>query len=233
MKAVGLPHLIHSTFVKHLLSFARYQLNFIGFFKNNGYYQRIVRQYPFGKEYMSSILGVVCARCDSKRLPGKNLKKIDGISLIERAVVTLAGSRIDKIVLATDFEPPFDLGRYKAQWIYRPSNVSGDKVPLQETVKWVYNSLGEHYDYIVFLMPNCPGITSTDVDANVEILTGGSKMNVVRSYSADGHENGIIGVRTKYLLDHYIDVYCGAVIAAGSEIHDEQDYLKMKKEMES
>ncbi len=181
---------------------------------------------------MSGILGIVCARGGSQRLPGKNTKIIGGISLLERAVATLVGSRVDDVVTAADFDPGFDLAKYGARHILRPGNISGGEVPLQETVKWVYSSLGKEYDHIVFLMPNCPAITSSDIDSAIDILID-SKMNVVRSFNREGHENGIVAVRTKYLLDHFIDVYCGGIVAGGEEIHSERDYLKIKKELES
>ena len=102
---------------------------------------------------------------------------------------------------------------------------------MQETVKWVYHSLGQTADTIVFLMPNCPMVTPDAVRKAAAMVSEGS-FNVVRSYGPDGHENGLIAVRTKYLLDHFIDVYCGCVICEGREIHDRQDFLDVKQQME-
>ena len=180
---------------------------------------------------MADVLGVVCARKGSKRLKGKNLKLIGGVSLVERAVRTLSESGIDHIAVVADFEPEFDLGRYNARHIFRSMNMSGDSLALQETVKWTYYSLDETYDYVVYLMPNCPMISVEAVKKAVSLMTE-NRLNVVRSYNPKGEENGLIAVRTKYLLDHFTDVYCGGVVCEGDEIHDETDYLRIKEAME-
>jgi 2-oxoglutarate dehydrogenase complex dehydrogenase (E1) component-like enzyme len=59
------------------------------------------------------------------------------------------------------------------------------------------------------------------------------KYNVIRSYNRMGEENGLIVVRARYLEDHFIDVYCGAIFCEGSEIHDLEDYKAIKTRMES
>lgn len=180
---------------------------------------------------MSSVLGIVCARKGSKRLPDKNIQRIDGMTLVERAAKTLSDAGIRSIVITSDFELDFDPTLYHAEHLYRTPNVSADDVPLQETVKWAYYSLGQQADYIVFLMPNCPMVTPQVVGNALKMIQKES-FNVVRSYGPDGHENGLIVVRTKYLLDHFVDVYCGCVICEGKEIHDRQDYMNVKKKME-
>lgn len=180
---------------------------------------------------MGKVLGMVCARKASKRFPGKNIAQIGGISLVERAIRTLSQAGLDKIVAATDFPLDFDLKQYNAIHLLRPQNVSNEILALQETVKWAYLSLNESYENIVFLMPNCPMITVDSVKQAITLLRN-HRYNVVRSYNAEGLENGLIAARTKYLLDHFIDVYCGCVICEGDEIHDEQDYLKIKKILE-
>lgn len=181
---------------------------------------------------MDNALGIVCARKESKRFPGKNTAKICGKSLVEIAVRTLSQAGLERIVIATDFSLDFDLKQYNAIHLSRPQNVSGDVIALQETVKWVYFSLNESYENIIFLMPNCPMVKAEAVKQAITLLED-KNYNVVRSYNKKGLENGLIAVRTKYLLEHFIDVYCGCVVCEGGEIHDEQDYLKMKKEMES
>lgn len=180
---------------------------------------------------MSKTLGIICARKGSKRFPGKNLSEIGGLSLVERALGTLSAVSLDKIVLATDFAIDFDLEKYDAMHVVRSKNTSDDVIALQDTVKWVYLSLNEDYDTIVFLMPNCPMITSDSVQKTLDLFSQ-HNYNVVRSYNEQGQENGLIVVRTKYLMDHFIDVYCGCVVCGGDEIHDQEDYLQIKAALE-
>ena len=178
-----------------------------------------------------SVLGIICARSGSKRFPKKNLKIIGGKSLLEIATETLCRSNVDLLVLATDFKPDFELSKYGAEHLKRASNISSNYVPLQETVKWAYYSLNRRFDYITFLMPNCPAIGYEDVNAALDLAIS-KELNVVRSYNSKGEENGLVIIRTGYLEDHFIDVYCGAIIAEGDEIHNRSDYLKVKEELE-
>ncbi len=181
---------------------------------------------------MSSILGMVCARAGSKRFPGKNLAEIDGISLVERAVRTLNRAGLNDIVVATDFELEFDPTRYGAVHLRRSPNVSDDIIALQDTVKWAYLSLERPYEHIIFLMPNCPMVTVDCTRKAIKLLLE-KNYNVVRSYNESGFENGLVAVKTSYLLSHYIDVYCGACVCEGDEIHDEEDYSKVKQRLEA
>lgn len=181
---------------------------------------------------MSKTLGMVCARKGSKRFTGKNTALIGSITLVEKAVRTLSRAGLDDIVVATDFPLDFDLSQYKAIHLLRPQNISDDNVALQETVKWAYLSLNESYENIAFLMPNCPMIEPDTVKHAIALLCD-HNYNVVRSYNPQGLENGLIAAKTEYLLSHYIDVYCGACICDGDEIHDEQDYLRIKKMLET
>ena len=181
---------------------------------------------------MKKILAIVCARDSSKRLPNKNRKKIDGVCLVERAVRSFYDAEVENIVVATDYNLEFDLNKYNAKHIQRSPNISKGHVALQDTVKWVYNSLGEEYEYIAFLMPNCPQIDSEAIKKALALLNK-KKFNIIRSYNKDGFENGLVIARTKYLQDHFTDVYCGGIVCEGKEIHDEEDYNSVKKMMES
>jgi 2-phospho-L-lactate guanylyltransferase (CobY/MobA/RfbA family) len=152
--------------------------------------------------------------------------------MVERAVKTFHDAGLKDIVVATDYNPDFDLSAYGAKLINRSKNVSNDTIPLQQTIKWVYHSLDIEYKYIAFIMPNCPRLTKYDIKQALKMIED-KKYNVIRSYNRKGEENGLIVVRTKYLEDHFIDVYCGAIFCEGSEIHDIEDYKKIKTIMES
>ena len=84
---------------------------------------------------MSDVLGIICARKDSQRLPDKNLQRINGLTLVENAAKILHEAGVQPVVIATDFELDFDPAVYSARHVLRSANISSDKVPLQETVK--------------------------------------------------------------------------------------------------
>ena len=174
----------------------------------------------------NKVLGIVCARKGSKRLPDKNSLKINGVPLAERAYRTL-DKYADKTVLVTDIEL---FKNSDMNILDRPEFISRDHVPLQITVRWACNKIHENYGIIIILFANSPLIKETDVVKCLRILRD-KKLNIVRTYH-DNVESGLIILRSNYFDKHWIDTNCGAVMAGGKEIHTLQDYNEVKLEME-
>ena len=55
------------------------------------------------------VIGVVCARAGSKRLPNKNMLKINGKTLVERALNTLHRGGCNYRILYTDIQKYIDI----------------------------------------------------------------------------------------------------------------------------
>ena len=174
------------------------------------------------------ILGFVAARKGSKRLPLKNSMEIGGVSLAERAYRTLE-KHCDKVYLVTDIATFLETD---LETIYRPPFISGDHIPLQNTVKWACHRINGWYDIIVVLMPNCPMISEGQVKSAIDLLKD-KGLKVVRSYGEDGCENGIIVMDSVYFVKHWIDVYAGAIITKGREIHTKEDFEQVREIMEN
>jgi len=78
------------------------------------------------------ILGLICARKGSKRLPNKNLLKINNKSLLRLSVEqAVSFPNIDEVVVSTDCPNIADEGKkYGAQVPFlRPKSLSNDKAP--------------------------------------------------------------------------------------------------------
>lgn len=179
------------------------------------------------QDLREKIIGLVCARNGSKRLPLKNSMEIGGVFLGVRAYQTL-DKCCDRVILVTDISKFLET---EMETMYRPPFISGDHIPLQNTVKWACNRIMGWYSIIVVLMPNCPMITSAHVDKCINLLRD-KKLNIVRSYGKDGCENGLIVMDSKYFIKHWIDIYAGAITTKGKEIHTQQDFDKVKNIME-
>lgn len=167
-------------------------------------------------------LGLVCARTKSKRLPGKNMLKYEGMTLADHATYTLLKAGIEDVYLSTDDPSKF---RYK-QAIKRPDYLSDDETPLQDAVHWTIKFLGliDEYDWTVLLMPNAPLITHLDVQSALRMAENG-KFNIIRSYSPLGDENGLYLINNKIWDQNWrYDVYTGAIWCSGHEIHTKKDY---------
>lgn len=188
---------------------------------------------------MDNCLGIICARKDSKRFKNKNIKKISGLTLIERAYKTLLGAGLNDIVVYTDYElkdiPIVQSGHYAPR---RPQD-DGTQ-PLQysvlQAIQWYApkepsDSNDGKYKWIIVLMPNCPGITSSDVFLAVQAANE-NNFNILRAYTHEGDENGLQVIDYEYYLTNYLDVYTGSMVTDGFEIHYEEDYEAMKEFIE-
>lgn len=78
---------------------------------------------------MSGItLGLVCARSGSTGLPGKNLLRLDGERLIERAIRIAWEAGCDDVAVSTDYVPGEDFDTGGASWVFRPDELAGPDV---------------------------------------------------------------------------------------------------------
>jgi len=132
------------------------------------------------------VLAVIPARGGSKGIPGKNLKRIKGVSLVGRAIVEAHASGIfEDIVVTTDcariaaeaskfgFPPPFK----------RPKSLAGDLSLATETVfhalKKMEKIKKKTYSYIFMVQPTSPGRSPQDFQTCLKILKNKSATGVI------------------------------------------------------
>ncbi|GAB1445725.1 acylneuraminate cytidylyltransferase family protein [Flammeovirgaceae bacterium] len=108
------------------------------------------------------VLGLIPARAGSKGVKGKNIKKLDGIPLINYTVeAALRSSILKKIIVSTDSKEIGELCEIQGISVpfIRPDSLSGDNVQSVEVVKHAIeflNRVGEHYDAVCLLQPTSP-----------------------------------------------------------------------------
>ena len=122
------------------------------------------------------ILCIIPARGGSKRLPGKNVKPLNGVPLIGYAIKAAKGSPyIDRVIVSTDDESIASVSLEQGAEVpfMRPAELANDTAPtlpvLQHAVKH-FEDVGEKFDLIVLIQPTVPGVESGDVDAAIEKL---------------------------------------------------------------
>jgi len=108
-----------------------------------------------------SIVALIPARSGSKRLPGKNIKKLNGFPLIVYTIQAAKDSNIfDEIVVSTDdFETGSIAVYYGAGYIKRPQQYATDTSHDVEWIKHALNTLkkvGREYDAFAILRPTSP-----------------------------------------------------------------------------
>lgn len=121
-----------------------------------------------------NILLVIPARGGSKRLPGKNIKFLDGKPLIAYAIEAGKGSKyVDRIVVTTDDE---EIARVSKEIgadvpFMRPAELATDEarvLPVMQHAVAALEITSALFDAIVLIQPTVPGVLPADVDAAIE-----------------------------------------------------------------
>ena len=124
------------------------------------------------------ILAVVPARGGSKGLKLKNLRKVNGVSLIERVGRVLAEIPwVDRSIVSTDHEgigiEAISVGLEKP--FVRPKELSGDRVAdidvLAHALKFAEQQDNVTYDVVLMLQPTSPFRRAQHILDTVSLLT--------------------------------------------------------------
>lgn len=120
-----------------------------------------------------NILGIIPARKGSKRLPGKNKKRLAGKELVRYTIeAALKSTRVDDWVLSTDDPDILAIGReYEAlKTIKRPEEISGDNALAITYVQHALGILKKSYSHTVIAQVTSPFTQPEDIDRTIEAL---------------------------------------------------------------
>ncbi|MGE4158103.1 MAG: acylneuraminate cytidylyltransferase family protein [Planctomycetota bacterium] len=140
------------------------------------------------------ILCIVPARGGSKGVPGKNLKKVGGRSLIAHAVKVGMESVCDEVALSTD-SPAYAREGLKAGAhvpCLRPGHLAKDSTPMMGVIQHMVAEIekeGERVDIVVLLQPTSPLRTAKDVDRSIKLLKRSRADSVVSVVRVPDHYN--------------------------------------------
>ncbi len=122
------------------------------------------------------ILAVITARSGSKGIPNKNIKLMNGKTLIEYTIEAALGSKyLTKTIVSTDSEEYQKIAlSFGAEVPFlRPSELSSDTAKSIDVIKHAINffeNKDEFFDYIMILQPTSPLRTSGDIDEAIKII---------------------------------------------------------------
>jgi len=111
---------------------------------------------------MSRVLAIVPARGGSKGVPGKNVRKLAGRTLLDYTAHAARDSGvIDRIVLSTDSDDIADAGTRAGLEVpfMRPSSLAQDDTPMLPVIQHALETLaadGWTTDVVVLLQPTSP-----------------------------------------------------------------------------
>jgi len=125
------------------------------------------------------VIAIIPARGGSKGVPGKNLRRVGGRSLVERAVKScLAARHIDAVYVSTD---DAEIARVAeeagASVITRPPALAGDSASSESALLHALDQLGragQAPDVLAFVQCTSPFIRPSDLDRGAELITAGT-----------------------------------------------------------
>jgi CMP-N-acetylneuraminic acid synthetase len=140
------------------------------------------------------VFAVIPARSGSKRLPGKNLRRLGGMSLLGHAVASAReAATLSRFIVSTDSAEIVDEARRhgaEAPFL-RPAELATDaptNMPvLRHAVSWLEAHEGIRADVIVTLQPTSPFRTGADIDRVVHKLLEADSDSVQTVKSACYH----------------------------------------------
>ena len=123
------------------------------------------------------VLYLITARGGSKSVPGKNMRKIAGISLVGYKALSARKSKYcSRLIISTDSpEIQEDARTYGVEVPFtRPSELATDTASSFDVVAhamdWAENESGEEFDALMLLEPSTPLASADDYDGAVELM---------------------------------------------------------------
>ena len=133
-----------------------------------------------------NVLFLITARGGSKGVPGKNLKRIGGLSLVGYKAISARKSRYcTRLVISTDSADIQEEARTHGVEVpfTRPPELATDAAKsgpvIEHALDWVEREGVGHYDAVMLLEPSSPFARARDYDAAVELMTARGASAVV------------------------------------------------------
>lgn len=154
----------------------------------------------------TSAIAFIPARKNSKRLPGKNKKLLNGIPLFQYTVeAALKANCYQMVVLTTDDEEIVELGRSidGLTVLVRPDEYATDDVRAKDVILYHLNRIEKRFDYVSLLMPTSPFRDATDIRRTFEVLQKESGESIASVVEYDFHPEGGLRIMDNRLYSYF------------------------------
>ncbi len=136
-------------------------------------------------------VAIIPARGGSKQVPRKNLQRVGGVPLVERAVrAAAAAAGIDLVVVSTDDDEIAAVATAaRARVIRRPAELSGDTATSESAILHALDELeagGDRVEIVAFLQATSPFIPSDALAAAVEEIRADRADSVFAAHETYG-----------------------------------------------
>lgn len=133
-------------------------------------------------------IAIITARSGSKKLPGKNIKPLNGKPLLAYSIEAARAARgIERVIVSTDDVHIADIAlRHGAEVPFmRPAELAKDDTPdrpvLMHAISWLKENEGYVADEVAILRPTTPMKTAEMIDECLEILEKKEFLTSVRT----------------------------------------------------
>ena len=139
------------------------------------------------------MIAIIPARCDSKGLPGKNIRGLCGKPMIAYTIeAALESKYIKNVIISTDCKEIEDVAKKFGAKTYflRPKELASDDSKAIDNYIYTVDRLNNDFDYsidsFVVLQPTSPFRKASDIDNAIEIFKEKIADSVI-SYTKEQH----------------------------------------------
>jgi len=152
-----------------------------------------------------TIIAIIPARGGSKRLPRKNLRMLNGISLVALAIMQALGSQlIQRVFVSTEDDEIERVAReYGAEIIKRPMVLAqGESGSVLRVIQHALAYLEKYEAFkpliVALIQPTSPLRTAEDIDNTIQLMLDTGCDSVVSK--CGDRENGAVYVSRRYVF---------------------------------
>ena len=166
------------------------------------------------------VLAVIPARGGSKGVPLKNIRKVNGIPIVQlAAMISSKVDLIDRIIVSTDNDEiaKFAIKGGASFPFWRPKELSGDRVSDLEVLTHALLEIekidNQVYDIVLMLQPTSPLRTAKHIIEALEMLTSKNYDAVWTVSETDSKSHPFKQLIVKNQKLHYYDIRGKSIVA--------------------
>ena len=172
------------------------------------------------------VLAIIPAKMDSKRLAGKNLRQLNGKSLVEHSIDYALASKYDVTVVVSSesLEVKDSLeGKYNSDvcFDHRNPDLCGDVEVVDVYLDIVKHTFGK-YDLVVGLQPDNPNRSHT-LDECIEYMLENNYDDLI-TVNPNYKRSGSVRIfKYDYIYSEQVSKRLGCIKDGATDIHTEED----------
>lgn len=151
-----------------------------------------------------SIIAIIIARLNSKRLKKKNILKYKNKSLIEHTFISAKKSKyLDRTIISTESRLIIKLAKrigIEVPFI-RPKSLSRDNINASKVVYHALKRIKEKYTYVLLLQPTSPFRSSIDIDKSIKKIIFNKLKSLLSVYKTKDKGKFKVKIRKKKFIE--------------------------------